>query len=238
MGRAVRIGLLSDVHGNLCGLLGVRDSLAREQPVDHVVVAGDHLQGGPRPREVWRELRRLGWVLVRGNEDESLTDLRLLEAQMPPDHRYRTAALKQFAWSQKVVGKAILRQLASLPFSHRLSTPAGDLLVVHATPRATTEHAGAPHSSAEELTERYAGTGASAIAFGHYHGSFVRPMPFALLINVASVGLPGHGQPLAAYTLLTATHGGWIVEQRHVPYDDADERAAAAAAGMPRWEAD
>lgn len=238
MGAPVRIGLLSDVHGNLCGLLAVRDALARDQPVDHVVVAGDLLQGGPRPREVWRELKRLGWVLVRGNEDETLADPLLLERQMPPDYRFRTAALTQFAWSRRVAGRAILRQLAALPFSHRLPTPAGDLLVVHATPRSTAEHAGAPTSTAEELTARYAGTGASAVAFGHYHSSFVRPMPFALLINVASVGLPGHGRPLAAYTVLTATADGWIVEQRHVPYDDADELKAAEAMGMPRWEAD
>jgi len=118
-------------------------------------------------------------------------------------------------------------------------TPAGDLLVVHSSPRGTGDRRGGPHNTLEEVVEGYAGTGASAVAFGHYHSSFVRTVPFGLLINVASVGLPPSGAPpLAAYTVLTATSGGWIVEQRHVPYDLAEEQAAAAAAGMPPWEAE
>jgi len=234
-GVSVLIGLLSDVHGNLSGLRAVVDDMRRDETPDLVVVAGDHVQGGPRPREVWRELKRLGWILIRGNEDEALVDARRLEAQFPPNYRFRNAARVQFAWSRKVVGAKILRELDALPFSHRVATPAGDLLVVHSRPHSTTDYAGAPHSTAEELTTWYAGTGASAIAFGHYHSSFVRPMPFALLVNVASVGLPVHGLPLASYTVMRATTDGWVVQQRHVPYTAADEAAAAQAVKMPRW---
>ena len=114
----------------------------------------------------------------------------------------------------------------------------GDLLVVHASPRSIYDKAGGPHNTAAEATAAYAGTGAAAIAFGHYHVSFVRPMPFALLLNVASVGIPVDRQPLAAYTVLTATADGWIVEQRRVPYDVDEERRVADATGMPRWEPD
>jgi hypothetical protein len=60
-------------------------------------------------------------------------------------------------------------------------------------------------------------------------------MPFGLLINVASVGLPLDGLPLAAYTLLTASKSGWTVEQRRVPYDFALEGRAALDAGKPAW---
>src|SRR5205823_5834661 len=68
--RGMRIGLLSDVHGNLSGLRAVAAALEREGPLDAVVVAGDHLGAGPRPREAWEELNALGWTLVRGNDDE------------------------------------------------------------------------------------------------------------------------------------------------------------------------
>lgn len=66
----MRIGLLSDVHGNLAGLRAVAAALAREADLAQIVVAGDHLGAVPRPREVWEELRRLDWTLVRGNDDE------------------------------------------------------------------------------------------------------------------------------------------------------------------------
>src|SRR5439155_20450415 len=117
----------------------------------------------------------------------------------------------------------------------RLATPAGDLLVVHATPHSLHRLAGAPTTSLADLKAMYAGTGATAIAFGHYHQSFVRATPFALLMNVASVGLSRDRKPLAAYSILTATAEGWVVEQRHVPYDAAEEAAAAQAAGLPPW---
>jgi hypothetical protein len=178
-----------------------------------------------------------GWTLVRGNEDEALGAGRIAHGEYPP--HLRASAQAQIAWTRKQLGGEILAGLVGLGFDVRVPTPAGDLLVVHSSPRGTGDRRGGPHNSLAEVAEGYAGTGASVIAFGHYHSSFVRTTPFGLLINVASVGLPPTGAPLAAYTIVTATaEGGWVVEQRHVPYDPAEEQAAAAAAGMPPWEAE
>jgi predicted phosphodiesterase len=241
-GGVVRVGLLSDVHGNLAGLQAVAGALQTEGGLEHVVVAGDLLQGGPRPREVWDLLRRLGWLLVRGNEDDALLD-REFAARQAVDAggaamRHLGTYLRQHDWSRAVLDagdQGIVRGLAALPARLRLPTPAGDLLVVHSSPRSITDRHGAPGNSAAEVAASYGGSGASAIAFGHWHQNFVRPAPFGLLINVASVGLPLDGRPLAGYTVLTGTAHGWIVEQRRVPYDPAEEAAAAAAAGMPPW---
>ncbi len=233
----MRIALLSDVHGNLSGLRAVAEALQREGPFHRVVVAGDHLQGGPCPLEVWEALHKLGWALVRGNEDESLA------AETPPGvldvrQRYRRAYLAQHAWFRRVLPAGVLRELGRLPVELRIDSPAGELLVVHSSPRGTRDLSGGPHNSVAEVTAAYSGTGASAIAFGHYHHSFVRPMPFTLLVNVASVGLPLDGQSLSAYTILSAVDGGWLVEQRRVPFEASAEEAAARARGLPPWEPD
>jgi predicted phosphodiesterase len=232
----VRIALLSDVHGNLAGLRAVAGALGREGPLDTVVVAGDHVGAGPRPREVWAELGRLGWTLVRGNDDEELATDQPKQDDVPSTHRRAWWAFH--AWTRSQLDATTLAALAALPFEARLPTPAGDLLVVHASPRSVYDKCGGPHNTTAEATAAYTGTGATAIAFGHYHVSFVRPMPFALLVNVASVGIPIDRQPLAAYTILTATADGWVVEQRRVPYDVDEEQRVAAAVGMPRWEPD
>lgn len=231
----MRIGLLSDVHGNLAALRAVVEAFGHEPPLDHVIVAGDLLQGGPRPREVWQVLRELGWTLLRGNEDEALTSPLLVELDFPPGAPFRSAALKQFAWSRAVVGPVIISELAALPASCRLETPAGELLVVHASPRSTHDRCGAVHNSVDEVIHAYGGTGAAVIAFGHYHRNMVRMSPVGLLINVASVGLPITGQPFAAYTILTAVPGSWSVEQRLAPYDAGEEVAAARANALPPW---
>jgi predicted phosphodiesterase len=232
----MRIGLLSDVHGNLTALRAVAAALDAAGPLDHVAVAGDLLQGGPRPRETWELLLERAWTLVRGNEDESLGAGRIAHGEYPP--QFRAAAMAQIAWTRKQLGAEVLARLAALPFEARLHTPAGELLVVHSSPRGTSDRRGGPHNSAAEMMEGYSGSGANAIAFGHYHWSFVRPMPWGLLINVASVGLPIRGDTLAAYTVLTATADGWVVEQRHVAYDLAEEKRVAADSGMPPWEAE
>ena len=230
----LRVAILSDVHGNLSGLEAVARALRTEGALDHVVVAGDHLQGGPRPVEVWTRLQDLGWTLLRGNEDEALAT----EAPPYQGQGFRRAYLAQHAWYRALAPAAPLAELLELPAEWRIPTPAGDLLVLHSSPRGTDDRRGGMHNSAREVAEAYGGTGASAIAFGHYHQSFVRPMPFALLVNVASVGLPLDGLPLAAYTIISAAEGGWVVAQRRVPYDAALEVRMARRRGLPPWEPD
>lgn len=230
---ALRVALFSDVHGNLAALRAVAAAIKREPPVDYIVVAGDHLQGGPRPREVWELLTRRGWILIKGNEDEALLATDPLAGRAPTP--YDSAFLAQVAWTRDQVGRNVLARIAALPSQWRIETPAGPLLVVHASPRSLDDRAGAAHNSDADVLLAYGGTGASAIAFGHYHQNFVRATPFALLINVASVGLPVHGRALASFTILTASPLSWVVEQRQVPYRQAAELAAARSRGMPPW---
>jgi predicted phosphodiesterase len=233
----MRIALFSDVHGNLAALRAVAVALQAAVPCDRVIVAGDHLWGGPRPAEAWAALRRAGWTLIRGNEDEVL----LAESVIgrPEDQGSHRNAYRAFhAWTRAALNPTILAEIAVLPLQHRVTTPAGDLLVVHSSPRTTNDQCNFPDTPLADIQTAFGDHGASAIAFGHYHGSFVRQTPFGLLINVSSVGLPWDGRPLAAYSILTATEVGWLVEQRHVPYDAAEETAAARAVGLPVWAPD
>src|SRR5688572_3501352 len=156
----MRLALLSDVHANLAGLRAVASALAREGPFDRVIVAGDHLVGGARPLEVWEELRRLGWTLVRGNHDDDVS------GEPIPDYGPSHAgAIEHIRWTQARVGAGIARELGQLPFSVRAETAAGTLLVVHSSPRGTNDKRGGPHNSLAEIEEAYGGTGASAIVY-------------------------------------------------------------------------
>jgi hypothetical protein len=121
-----------------------------------------------------------------------------VDLDFPPGSRYRSAALRHHQWVRDRLSAADLGALGALPRDHRIATLAGDLPVVHSSPRSTRDQCGGPHNTAAEAIAAYSGTGATAIAFGHWYASFVRPMPFALLVNVASVGHPLDGQPLAA----------------------------------------
>jgi|GEM_PF-2161845 len=233
-----RFALMSDVHGNLSALQAVASRLAQEKAVDYVVVAGDLLQGGAHPREVWDFLTSHPWILLRGNEDDSLFDEGAVQKPMLASHPYRNAFLAGRDWTRARVGKSVLDELATLPTQWRIPTSAGDLLVVHASPRSVDDRAGGPHNTLSEVSEAYGGTGAAAIAFGHYHHHFVRVTPLGLLINVASVGLPVDNRPLACLTILTAGLDEWIVEQHQIPYDPSIEEREAIRRGMPPWVPD
>src|SRR5437764_13001177 len=106
----MRIGLLSDVHGNLAGLRAVASALRADQPIDAIVVAGDHLGGGPRPGEVWAELRASGWCLLRGDSDESLARPVWGAPDVKP--AYRRAARAFHGWTRAQVGPEVLAQIA------------------------------------------------------------------------------------------------------------------------------
>src|SRR5919202_4478533 len=108
----MRIGLLSDVHGNLAALRAVQAALAKEGPLDHVVVAGDHLWGGPRPRETWAALLASGWTLIRGNEDERLVAAHPEDVPNQAGPRYRGALAAFHAWTRAALDEPILRAVA------------------------------------------------------------------------------------------------------------------------------
>src|SRR6266852_4704825 len=57
---AVRVAIVSDIHGNLPALEAVVADLAEAKP-DQVVLGGDLALGGPHAPEVVDRLRELGW---------------------------------------------------------------------------------------------------------------------------------------------------------------------------------
>src|SRR6266699_721910 len=65
----MRIGLISDIHGNLIALESVLSELKREQ-VDRMICLGDVAALGPQPHEVIERLRELRCPVVMGNTDD------------------------------------------------------------------------------------------------------------------------------------------------------------------------
>lgn len=64
----MRILVISDLHANWPAL----EAVLAAQPFDRVIVVGDLVSYGPRPREVVEWVRRHATVAVRGNHDDAL----------------------------------------------------------------------------------------------------------------------------------------------------------------------
>src|ERR1700732_4953949 len=67
----MRVGIVSDVHGNLTAFDAVLADIQRRAP-DLVLHGGDLALMGAQPAEVIDRVRELGWQGVVGNTDEVL----------------------------------------------------------------------------------------------------------------------------------------------------------------------
>jgi predicted phosphodiesterase len=226
-GTAVRLAVVSDVHGNLPALEAVVADLRLTGP-DLVLHAGDAAVLGPRPAEVVDRLRELAWPSLCGNTDQMLwrPEARAEQERRAPKLRPWLDVLFGLLgpWAAERLGEERLAWLRSLPEELR----AGDARVVHASP-GDLWRAPMPGAADAELAATYGGRGSAVAVYGHVHRAFVRRLPGLTVANCGSVGLPWDGDPRAAYLLMD---GGrpWV---RRVPYDLDQAGRDQAASGFP-----
>ncbi len=237
----MRIAILSDIHGNIVALEAVLADLAGLAPFDQIVVAGDLVWAGPRPREVVDRVTSLGAAVIQGNTDAFFS----VTPDDVPEGKEPSRFASQLMWMCDRLGEERVAYFRGLPFSHRIapsSRPGHDLLIVHANPR-DMERAIMPRASNADLDELLMDAGQApswqGLAFGHIHTPFMRSWRDRLLVNVASVGLPMDGDHRAAYAILTwegnaAQDGAWRAEHRRVMYRHAIVAHEMRTGGMPR----
>ena len=235
----MRIAIFSDVHGNLTALEAVLADIDRQAP-DLVVFAGDLCLMGPRPAECLRRVRALRLPVVLGNTDEWTVG----GGAPPAPHAER------IGWTRAQLTNDESAWLAGRPFGLTFSPTAAaadDLRVVHANPHDLNGILFPPEAqqiallgdvrqSDAALEPLLGGLEAAALAYGHLHIPSLRPVGRLLLVNVASVSLPGDGDGRAKYALLTWEGGRWSASHRRVAYDAAAEAEALSRQQPPGWE--
>ena len=230
----MRLGLISDIHGNLLALDAVLGEL-NEAGVDRLVCLGD-VAAGPEPRETIERLRQVGCPVVRGNWDTwVLEGVPPLQLQAGPKLR------DQGDWSGAQLtepDKAFLRELQS---QLELDLGGTKVLCVHGSPRSVVEDIHATTSD-EEVAQMFNGTRPAVLAAGHTHVQLARLHGTTLIVNPGSVGLPFNSwppngtvrmSPWAEYAILTVEDGCISTELRRAPYDVAALLDVARESGMP-----
>lgn len=196
----MRLGVISDVHGNEVALRAVLDDAAGCQ-VDRWWVLGDLVLSGPRPAETLDLLRSLPDVeMLRGN-----TDRYVLTGEQPPPHATAADAMRSvelveryglmaagIGWTRGVLSHADqLGVLQALPGQLRLSAPDGTrVLGVHASPLGDSGRGISPDISDDELGPLLAGCDAGIVLGGHTHRAADRVVNGIRALNPGSVGIP------------------------------------------------
>lgn len=215
----MKVAVLSDIHGNLPGLLAVEQHIDTWAP-DVVVVAGDIVNRGPLSRDcldrmLERQLRD-GWQLLRGNHEEFVLDC------AAPDRPTSGPAyeMTQFAhWAlEQLDGQATaLETMADL---YELPAPDGQTLrVVHASMHNNRDGI-YKMTSDSELRGQIAPAPAVFVT-GHTHRPLVRTVDDTLVVNVGAAGSPFDGDRRASYGQFIWDEEGWHGEVIRLDYDYA-----------------
>lgn len=237
--RAVKLALISDVHGNLVALLAALAAIERHRP-DVLVCLGDVAASGPRPGECIQRLAAAEAQIVQGNSDAWLC---LAADHAPPSAPYPEVQ-EIDAWCRAQLEREELALLDAYPPHMRLPLSAGEhLFACHGSPRSFDEpiRATTPEHEVDAMT---AGIGGGVLAAGHTHQSMVRRHRNLLLVNPGSVGMPLEYRlaggvrypPWVEYALLTEDAGALAVTLQRVPLDVAAVVRDARASGMPHAE--
>ncbi|PSQ05014.1 metallophosphoesterase [Halobacteriales archaeon QS_6_71_20] len=226
----MRLGLVSDVHGNRVALEAVLEDMP---PVDGLVCAGDVVGYNPWPAECVAAVRERGVPTVMGNHDRAVAT--------GSAFRFNSMAAAGVDHARESLDDGALDWLADLP--DVLAVADGRVAVAHGHPvdpdRYTypREFAGRLiERAADRLGDDIAASGLDAVVLGHTHVQGHRAFEAGVVVNPGSVGQPRDGDPRAAYALLELGDdegNGAAVDERRVEYDVDAVADAVAAAGLP-----
>jgi putative phosphoesterase len=236
MGR--RIGLLSDIHGNLTALRAVLTDAAGR--VDDYWVLGDVLLPGPGAGEILAELATVGATCVRGNwDDEALAVLRGEADMNDPTDVYFTC-LVRFLYER--IGDVGVTQMAAWPVTLTMTVESVTVALSHNLPTKLHGHDLLPQADQANFDRLFEGNSADVAVIGHTHQQMLRyGCGEQLVVNPGTVGAPydrgKRGDLRARYAVMTIDGRSVSgVEFRTVDYDVAREVEYARAVGLPYVE--
>ena len=232
---AIRLAVLSDVHGNALALAAVRQAIRAAGP-DAILVAGDHALNGPDPAatvDVIRELEAAGALVIAGNTDVAVADFDYAAAfpwlgdGIPDAYRYaaewahdeRSTGARRLAAPPAVGAAAVVRRHARAadPRVARVQTAGFD-----------------QHLDPTVVTERLARTDAVVVCCGHTHMPEVRDLGWKMIVERRpGAGYVFDGEPTASWAVVEIEAGEVRAEIRRTPFDELAVANAISARGLP-----
>jgi len=210
----MKVGLISDIHGNLPALDAVLGVL---EDVDVLVCAGDVVGYYADPNEVCARLRDNGVWAIRGNHDAYVLGI------MEPDPEKRLAYRTD--WTRAALMPENLAWLATLPVSLVFDWNGKKVTVFHASPWDETTYL---YADAPETAQLSLGSD-ELLVVGHTHHPVCLPSGQGRLVNPGSVGQPRDWNPEACCAVLDVDSGE--VEFRRARYDVAGLQTRLEEAG-------
>jgi putative phosphoesterase len=190
----VKLGIVSDIHGNLVGL---QKALAVMGPVDELLCLGDSIYQFRFANEVIALLKAVGAHMILGNHEEVF----LSEAG--------TQAREQHG-----VDRDLVAFVADQPHRRMLTYGGKTVLMIHSTPWEPRGEYIYPHN---EKLALFAEAGADFVLYGHTHAEVVRRIGGVVVVNPGSAGegrYTGDGLTLSCAVLDIETGEAQVISYR------------------------
>jgi putative phosphoesterase len=238
---AMRLALISDIHGNVPALERVLEELDREE-LDQIVCLGD-VAVGPQPVAALERLQALGCPTVMGNWDACL-----LGAEPQLHGEIPEMLAEVCTWSAAQLAPAQQEYVRTFKDTYEVRLDENvTLLAFHGSPRSFDDYIYATTSD-DEVEAMLGGHDADVFAGGHTHFQMFRRVGECIVVNAGSVGQPFRRlqaglmrlSPWAEYCIVTCSRGELGVELRRAPLDVEALAEMVRTSGMPdaeRWAA-
>ena len=214
----MRLGVISDVHGNRVALEAVLDDMP---DVDRLVCAGDVVGYNPWPVECVATVRERSMPTVMGNHD------RAVAGDTP--FRFNSMAAAGVDYARERLDDDALSWLADLPPERTVAD--GRVKLVHGHPDDPDRYTYPEEFSARMLQ------GEDLLVTGHTHVQGHRVFEEGVVMNPGSVGQPRDGDPKSGYAVVELSEGSGgdavTVEERRVAYNVDEVVTAVEEAGLP-----
>lgn len=237
-GAHMRVGFISDIHGNLFALDAVLADL-EQQEVDRIVCLGD-ICFGPQTHECLERVRELRCPIILGNWDSWS-----IEGFPPADDPVGIMLYEIGRWWAKQLtdeDRAFVRTFEAtleLPLENGSS-----MLCFHGSPKSFSDWIFATTPD-DELEGMFGGLDASVLVGGHTHLQMLRRFGRSVIVNPGSVGQPFSQwwpRPIrvahwAEYGVVDARDDHLAVDLQRVTYDVDALLRVFEASDMPhrRW---
>jgi putative phosphoesterase len=227
----VKIGVLSDIHGNADALAAVLKAVSG-LGIRKLLCAGDYVGYYYEPDTCLRLLGDHDVESVRGNHEDMLAAL-VEQPSLAPGVRQRYGSGLSEAVRRLTASE--LAALAALPHSRRVEAAGRTILLCHGSPWDPNDYL--YPDAPDDVLDRCASEGADYVVVGHTHCQFAKRIGSTLILNPGSVGQPRDRRPGAAWAVLDTDSQQCSLRLERYDTAPIEARARATDPHLPYlWE--
>lgn len=202
-GEKMKIGVMTDLHGNVAALNAVLAKFDEER-CDKIVCCGDIVGIGSHPEETVNAIMNIPRLIaIKGNHDRYCTDGVLPSDNMADDEK------AHFEWVKSILSARSLDYLRALPSRVDFSADGKKITVMHYAVNDKNEYSSFVFNpTAADCEKLFAGIASDVVLYGHDHASTVNRTEKTLWLDCGSLGCPGREKNVARGGLLRVDRSG------------------------------